>query len=179
MCLCVFSSDRERSDPAVAVPPGPPHLPRQEPPHPLDWQRLRVPHPPPRGDRQTLGRPQEQASHELRQALPRPPLLLLKGDHGQGPREETHVQVHLRRPQLPAVSWGRSPGCQCQREDGHEHRGLTLLTTYVCVVPCSVVCLCVCVFVFPSACQYNCECVGVFVCLYFPLLVNIIVSVLV
>ena len=82
--MYLSSSHRQGSYPAVAVPPGPPPRPGALQPHPVDRERLRVPHTPAGGDRQAVGRTQEQATHELRQAEPRAALLLQQRDHGQG-----------------------------------------------------------------------------------------------
>ena len=76
VCSSPCSPSRSRADPAVAVPTGPPPISRQAAHDPLDWQRLRVLHPPPRGHRQAVGCPQEQAEDELRQVEPRTSILL-------------------------------------------------------------------------------------------------------
>lgn len=98
-----LSNCRQRSHPTVAVPPR--AADRQVLPgvHLVDRGRLGVQaHRPGRGC-QTLGHPQEQAQDELREAQPRPALLLRQEHHTQDGGQEVRLPVRLRPPEPARV----------------------------------------------------------------------------
>jgi hypothetical protein len=74
----------QRSDPAVAVPAGAAHGQGEPRSDPLAGRGGRVQAAQPRGGGPALGRQEEQAQHELREAVARPPLLLRRRHDLQG-----------------------------------------------------------------------------------------------
>ncbi|CAM4695903.1 unnamed protein product, partial [Lepidochelys olivacea] len=86
---------RQRPDPAVAVPAGAAVGQRQRRVHHVGGHQRGVQDDRPGRGGETLGRAQEQAQHELRQAEPGPALLLRQEHHDQGAREALRLQVRL------------------------------------------------------------------------------------
>ena len=91
------SVDRQRSDPAVAVSTRAVVRRQQRVVHNVGRHVRWVQDDWPGRGRSTLGRTQEQAEHELRQAEPRSALLLRQEHHDQSARKALRVQVRLCR----------------------------------------------------------------------------------
>ncbi|XP_068035643.1 transcriptional regulator ERG isoform X3 [Anomalospiza imberbis] len=88
---------RQWADPAVAVPAGAAVGQLQLQLHHLGGHQRRVQDDGPRRGGAALGRAEEQAQHELRQAEPRPALLLRQEHHDQGARQALRLQIRLPR----------------------------------------------------------------------------------
>ncbi|KAI1229630.1 hypothetical protein IHE44_0011013, partial [Lamprotornis superbus] len=100
---------RLAADPAVALHPGAAAAGAVPRGHRLAGRLRRVRHQGPRRGGPAVGGAQVQAPHELRQAQPRPQVLLQQADPAQDQGEALHLQVQLQQGgagELPAAGIG-------------------------------------------------------------------------